>query len=43
MKNLKSIALAFIETKGYELPTNQLPSIPYLDCIQKLIGGDSHF
>lgn len=39
----KSIALAFIETKGYELPTNQLPSIPYLDCIQKLIGGDSHF
>ena len=39
----KSIALAFIETKGYELPTNQLPSIPYLDCIQKLIGGHSHF
>lgn len=39
----KSIALAFIETKGYELPTNQLPSIPYLDCIQKLIGGDSYF
>ncbi|MGO3297818.1 MAG: Holliday junction resolvase RecU [Pseudolactococcus laudensis] len=39
----KSIALAFIETKGYELPTNQLPSIPYLDCIQKIIGGDSHF
>ena len=39
----KSIAIAFIETKGYELPTNQLPSIPYLDCIQKLIGGDSHF
>ena len=39
----KSIALAFIETKGYELPTNQLPSIPYLDCIQKLIGGDSQF
>ena len=39
----KSIALAFIETKGYELPTNQLPSIPYLDCIKKLIGGDSHF
>lgn len=33
----KSIALAFIETKGYELPTNQLPSIPYLDCIQKII------
>ena len=39
----KSIALAFIETKGYELPTNQLPSIPYLDCIQKILGGDSHF
>lgn len=39
----KSIALAFIEIKGYELPTNQLPSIPYLDCIQKIIGGDSHF
>ena len=39
----KSIPLAFIEVKGYELPTNQLPSIPYLDCIQKILGGDSHF
>ena len=39
----KSIPLAFIVVKGYELPTNQLPSIPYLDCIQKILGGDSHF
>ena len=42
-KGQKSIALAFIEAKGYELPTNQIPSIPYLDCIQKILGGDSHF
>ncbi len=42
-KGQKSIALAFIEAKGYELPTNQIPSIPYLDCIKKILGGDSHF
>ncbi|MDR1606706.1 MAG: Holliday junction resolvase RecU [Streptococcaceae bacterium] len=39
----KSIPLAFIEKHGYELPTNQLPSMPYLDCVQQILGGESHF
>lgn len=39
----KSISLAFIEKNGYEIPTNKLPSIPYLDCIQKILGGHPHF
>lgn len=39
----KSMPLALIESKGYEVPTHQLPSIPYLDCLDHILGGDSHF
>lgn len=39
----KSIPIAFIEDKGIEIAKNKLPSIPYLDCIQTLLGGNSHF
>ncbi|GFH42219.1 Holliday junction resolvase RecU [Lactococcus hodotermopsidis] len=39
----KSISLAFIEKYGYEVPTNKIPSIPYLECIQKILGGEPHF
>ncbi|GFH39617.1 Holliday junction resolvase RecU [Pseudolactococcus insecticola] len=39
----KSISLAFIEKQGYEISTNKLPSIPYIDSIQKILGGESHF
>jgi recombination protein U len=39
----KSMSLAFIEKQGYEIPANKMPSIPYLDCIQQILGGDTHF
>lgn len=39
----KSIPIRFIEDKGYEVSKNKIPSIPYLDCIQKILGGNSHF
>jgi recombination protein U len=35
----KSMSLDFIETEGYELPNQQLPTIPYLTIIDQLIGG----
>lgn len=38
----QSIPIAFIEENGYELATNQLPSIPYLDCLQHILGGETH-
>ena len=42
-KGQKSIPLTFIEDKGDEISNQLLPSIPYLDPIHKLLGGDSHF
>jgi recombination protein U len=35
----KSMSLDFIETEGYELPNQQLPTIPYLTIIDQFIGG----
>ena len=42
-KGQKSIPLTFIEDKGDEISNQLLPSIPYLELIHKLLGGDSHF
>lgn len=39
----KSIPISFIEDNGYEISKNKIPSIPYLDCIHKFLGGNSHF
>ena len=39
----RSMPLAYIEEHGYALSHQQLPSVPYLDLIEKhLLGGNQH-
>lgn len=39
----KSLPLAYIEEKGYEITLKQFPTVPYLDIIDNyLLGGKNH-
>ena len=42
-KGSKSMPLVYIEEHGYAISHSQLPSVPYLDLIEKhLLGGNQH-
>lgn len=39
-KGLKSLTLSYIREQGILIPTSQIPRIPYIDIINKELGGD---